>query len=187
MQHYRLPTRLLDWSESPMIALYFCLEGQNHDSEDGTLWALDPVKLSLKQNHDGVIFSGSHNKVLPLVRGAFNRYPACPEVVLPIMTDQLDVRQMLQQSTFTIHGGTIPINKLPGSDDFLAKIRIPKELKNQMRGIVDLLGMNRSVLFPDLENLSSYLSALGFVVHGNTSNQGVNANTTQDSQGLAKP
>ncbi|MGA9698130.1 MAG: FRG domain-containing protein, partial [Acinetobacter sp.] len=39
MQHYGVPTRLLDWSESPLVALYFAVQG--HKEEDGALWILD--------------------------------------------------------------------------------------------------------------------------------------------------
>jgi len=42
MQHYGLPTRLLDWTESPLLATYFAVSEEGHATEDGALWALDP-------------------------------------------------------------------------------------------------------------------------------------------------
>jgi len=39
LRHYGVPTRLLDWSESPHVAAYFAVCG--HDDADGELWAFD--------------------------------------------------------------------------------------------------------------------------------------------------
>ena len=47
MQHYNLPTRLLDWTESPLIALFFATENPSADDKDAEVWAIAPTKLNL--------------------------------------------------------------------------------------------------------------------------------------------
>lgn len=45
MQHFSAPTRLLDWSKSPFVALWFAYEHQNDGKKDRALWTLDAGHL----------------------------------------------------------------------------------------------------------------------------------------------
>jgi FRG domain-containing protein len=52
MQHYGAPTRLLDWTENPLVALYFSVNEQL--DQDGELWILEAARL----NFDGLRMPG---------------------------------------------------------------------------------------------------------------------------------
>lgn len=49
MQHYGLPTRLLDWSRSPLIALFFALSEPDTKDKDACIWILNPGRLNASQ------------------------------------------------------------------------------------------------------------------------------------------
>lgn len=163
MQHYRLPTRLLDWSDSPLIALYFAIESEKHDDVDAVLWALSPTRLNSHQSQIAKIFMPGSKDIRPLGIEAFISNKAQPdERILAVFTEQFDIRHMVQQSAFTVHGCGTPINRIQGSDTFLSRIRIPKAAKPGFRQILKLLGISRHTLFPDLENLAIELSSTEF-------------------------
>src|SRR6056297_833370 len=48
MQHYAIPTRLLDWTESPLVGLYFAILSE--PDNDGAIWVLCPTVLNKKSN-----------------------------------------------------------------------------------------------------------------------------------------
>jgi hypothetical protein len=147
MQHYRLPTRLLDWSESPLVALYFALEEATCEHVDAALWALMPTKLNLQQlGREAILMPGSTDlgrlSVEAFVRNAVN-----PDVrILAVLTEQSDLRHMVQQSAFTIHGCDSPIDGVPGSGSFLARIRIPAAMKPGFRQVLALYGISRATV-----------------------------------------
>jgi len=84
--------------------------------------------------------------------------------ILSVLTEQSDLRHMVQQSVFTIHGCGTSISDLPDADDFLARIRVPAKAKPAFRQVLAHFGISLTVLFPDLENLAEELASLDFVM-----------------------
>ena len=53
MQHYGVPTRLLDWTENPLVGLYFATEQVDEtETQDAALWMLRPSALNINANVD---------------------------------------------------------------------------------------------------------------------------------------
>ncbi len=161
MQHYRLPTRLLDWSQSPLVALYFALE--EPDDRDAAVWALCPTQLNVAQGTAERICSPGSDTLGHLGLQAFRpNKSAQDQRVLALLTAEFDVRHMVQQSAFTIHGRSEPIDKMPDCNRFLMLLHIPAAEKKGLRQLLTLFGINRASLFPDLENLAGELCSLEF-------------------------
>ena len=161
MQHYRLPTRLLDWSQSPLVALFFAVELP--DDRDAVLWALYPTKLNLLEAGTESICMPGSTTVGKLGVEAFRRDSKQMDTrILSVLTEEADPRHMVQQSAFTLHGRSDPLNDRHRSHEFLVKLRIPSAAKRSFRQVLALYGISRATLFPDLENLALELQGLDF-------------------------
>jgi len=86
MQHYGLPTRLLDWSRSPLVALYFAVSSEKENDKDACVWILKPGKLneleelekpsfiSGKRYENSFIYNMSHKTISTMIYTAFKRW-----------------------------------------------------------------------------------------------------------------
>jgi FRG domain. len=169
MQHYGMPTRLLDWTEGHLFALYFAVAKHN-SSEDAAVWVLDP--WSLNYNVIGVhsVPLADHSKLRDHALGSeqdtFGRdiKATHPAAVRP---PSATPRIIAQKGTFTIHGN------LPAGLDRIAnrtkrktrggKIRIRRIVieGTQKTKLVKQLywaGVTEAVLFPDLVGLCGEIS-----------------------------
>jgi hypothetical protein len=52
MQHYGVPTRLLDFTENPLVALFFAV--REHEDVDGSLVVMEPAKWNKENGHSGI-------------------------------------------------------------------------------------------------------------------------------------
>jgi len=120
MQHYRLPTRLLDWTESSLVAAFFAVEGVPEPQRDGVVWALNPLALNQRQIGLPRYLAPGHRLAAPLFLPAFIDAPQQARTVA-IVPNEIDTRMLIQQSVFTIHGNTTPLEDLPDANVFLRK------------------------------------------------------------------
>lgn len=162
MQHYKLPTRLLDWTQSPLIATYFAVK-ENPD-ESGAIWALHPYQFNKSQTGSERVFSPDNLAV----KNLFPPFPkdSAPkdEIIVAIYPREVDIRMMIQMSAFTIHGTKNPLNSINDTENFLVKHVIPPAAKRELENQLFRIGITESYLFPDLEHLASELASMQFDV-----------------------
>jgi hypothetical protein len=157
MQHYGVPTRLLDWTESALIAAYFAVEDQDGRT-DAAIWALSPYELNRPRLNSAAVPSLAHRDVHPLVRGAFEDHP-CDDCAVGCYSPEVDMRMLVQQGAYTVHGGSTPLDKLEQAKPHLLKYRIPLRSRRKLRESLTRLNIRRSTLFPDLANLAQDFKA----------------------------
>ena len=160
MQHHGAPTRLLDWTESPLTALYFATSSQNHKDADAAVWCLDPSKLNANAN-----YRPSFSTELPFlgVDERLNEY--LPEKVtqerssdyppMAAMCVRESARITAQLGTFTIvHRQMTPIEEVSDGDAVWRMI-VPAAKKGSLLEELRLLSINQLTLFPELASVAS--------------------------------
>ena len=169
MQHYGIPTRLLDWTENPFTALHFALLGAPYKlkrgkptyKENAVVWVLDPVKwnrhaLSHQSYGGGALTTGDeplkgYKPFLPIL--GMNKFPVA------LYGAHNSPRIVAQQGVFTIFGqNRIPMEKLFETESFpensLVRVTILNTVIGSMRNSLLRHGITESVVFPDLEGLA---------------------------------
>jgi hypothetical protein len=123
-QHYGLPTRLLDWSENPLVAVYFAV--QECPDVDGCVWALSPSGLNVTfTGTDGLVKIGDP-KVIKIAESAFTGSGSPYDGILAIDGQEIDPRMLAQISRYTLHSERTPPEELEGSYKWL---RQPKRFR----------------------------------------------------------
>lgn len=153
-QHYGLPTRLLDWSENAVVALYFSCAEESHD---GMVVVLNPIDLNRMNKRAGARILDAHRDralILEYLRltAATNTNGSPPLAVHPIQNSD---RVVLQQGVFTLYG-TRP--KLDSAHvPSLIGIPILQECKPQLLLQLERIGVHEMSLFPEIEHTCNYL------------------------------
>jgi hypothetical protein len=148
-QHYGIPTRLLDWTTSPLAALYFATSGDEEDDKhDGELFMIDAYAVA---PGEGIATSGRKEFLEALEHITKWKSEKNPNLLLPVRPDHFDRRISLQRSCFTFHGSKKQV--FPSAQS----IQIPASRKTDIRRQLAVAGVDHFTIFGDLESLAKRL------------------------------
>jgi hypothetical protein len=164
-QHHGVPTRLLDWTYSPLVAAFFATRPTRVPEHDRAIWRLDwqmvhrkfglPELALMPTDLDSIFEDGGHETPWQF----FKRSPKAKPFACLVEPPSLDQRIVAQAAVFTLC-----TDKKHSFDEFLeahglggALMRyvIPANRVANIRDQLDLVGVDERRLFPDLDGVAA--------------------------------
>ncbi|HLJ73037.1 MAG TPA: FRG domain-containing protein [Thermoanaerobaculia bacterium] len=165
-KHHGLPTRLLDWSYSPYVAMHFATANVRDFSHDGAIWCVDYQKTNellppafrdlLKQEEANIFTTEMINRAASTLED-FDAMPG--DFVIFFEPPSLDERIVNQFALFSLPSSAkLSLEELlKRSEQAYRRIIIPADLKWEVRDKLDQANITERVLFPGLDGLSQWL------------------------------
>lgn len=166
-QHYGLPTRLLDWTYSPYVALHFATSNLEKFHLDGVIWAANylkthqqlpqPLQDKLAEEGANIFTVEMLSESLPSLQ-LFNQLEGGNGAIF-FEPPSIDERISNQYAFFSVMPDATGVldQWLKRHPTIYRRIIIPADMKWEIRDKLDQANITERVLFPGLDGLSCWL------------------------------
>jgi len=159
MQHHRIPTRLLDWTETFSVALYFAVKDFQRRA---AIWVLNPFELNLQQSKEEAVLHPQSD----IIGEYFNyfimedmKYEPRQPYVLAVLPNKSNERVLAQKAVFTLHWNLS--NRLEAlCPKHVYKFEFSANALDEASEFLELAGTNEYSLFPDLDGLARWMKMM---------------------------
>lgn len=166
-QHHGLPTRLLDWTYSPYVALHFVTAKREAVELDGAVWMVDYVRAhqeaprALRECLEAEGANVFTTEMLSAVADGLRDFDGIGgDFVVFVEPPSFDDRIVNQYALFSLMAGVDASLDalLERHPELVRRIVVPAELKWEIRDKLDQANITERVLFPGLDGLSRWVA-----------------------------
>ncbi|MBO5744895.1 MAG: FRG domain-containing protein [Clostridia bacterium] len=171
-QHFGAPTRLLDFTENPLVALYFACS--NLIDTNASVWIINESAYNESCFGSSILFPTQINELISnIVEGqivARQSSESCSEYPVIYRPAYREERMASQSSVFMLWGknrvpltdmiseeGHMSFDDKCSSDGLICYFEIPKSCKKQILNQLNELGVNEKFIFPGLDGVGKYI------------------------------
>jgi len=168
-QHYGLPTRLMDWTYSPLVAMHFATANQEKYGIDGVIWCVDfrkstellpdPLKKIIHREESNVFTAEMLDEECKTIFD-FDNLAKSEDFTVFLEPPSIDNRIVNQFALFTLvsNPSTSMDDWLEKHSELYSRVIIPAKLKWEVRDKLDHANISERVLFPGLDGLCAWLA-----------------------------
>ena len=159
MQHYGIPTRLLDWTTVMGMAIAFIIYDEYEAKTDGALFILDPIALNRMSDDIKGIINPQEGTFAKRVERHLKGIPlSLPNKPIAIQPDSISQNERLQaqKGTFTLHGH-LAEGLETMSQSCVKKVPFPQHAKQEALQFLKWGNLDEYTIFPDIVGMARYI------------------------------
>lgn len=166
-QQFGLPTRLLDWTYSPLVAAHFATEDQDAYDRDGVIYCahIDLINRQLPQALRAMLEGERANiftmEMLDRIGGDFDALTAVSSTPYALFFEPASAVNRIanQYALFSLCSDpALPIDRLPVEQGAFRRIVIPARTKLEIRDKLDYINISERMIYPGLSGICKWIT-----------------------------